>query len=320
MPPQPGQALVKTLASAISPGTELLIFRGQAPNDLDVDAAIKALKGSFAFPIKYGYTSVGQVLDVADASDEAWVGRTVFAFNPHETQFVADIDGLIPIPASVSVEDALFYPNMETAITFALDGAPLVGEQVAVFGQGIVGLLTTAVLGQYPLARLITADRYPFRRETSHELGADVSLDPALPDFIDQMRDLLQGDRVYAGADLAFELSGAPQALDAAIAVTGFHGRVVIGSWYGKKQVKLDLGGAFHRSRISLISSQVSSLNPDITGRWNRTRRAQTVWQQIRKINPAQFITHRFRIDEAEAAYTLLNEKPGEAIQVIFEY
>ncbi len=319
-PPRPGEALVETLASAISPGTEMLIFRGQAPKQLNADATIKALQGGLAFPVKYGYTTVGRVVEVAQNSDETWLGKTVFGFNPHETKYVSDIAGLLPLPTSVSVEDALFYSNMETAVTFMLDGAPLIGEQVMVFGQGVVGLLTTALLATYPLARLITADRYPFRRETSHELGADVSLDPSLPDFLAQLRDLLQGDRVYEGADLTYELSGAPQALDDAIAVTGFHGRVVIGSWYGKKKVKLDLGGAFHRSRISLISSQVSTLNPIVTGRWDRARRTQTVWQMIRLIEPAQLITHRFPIKAAEDAYAVLSERPETALQVIFEY
>lgn len=320
LPPRPGEVLVQSIASAISPGTELLILRGDAPANLSADSSIKALKGKLAFPIKYGYTCVGRVVDVGDERDASWIDRVVFAFNPHETRFVANLNDLIAVPASVAVEEALFYPNMETAITFMLDGAPLIGEQVAVFGQGIVGLLTTALLSKYPLARLITADRYALRRETSHKLGADVSLDPALPDFLEQMRDLLQGDRVYAGADLTYELSGAAKALDDAIAITGFTGRVVIGSWYGKKKVKLDLGGAFHRSRINLISSQVSTLNPMVSGRWDRQRRMQTVWQMIRRVKPAQFITHRFAFDEAEAAYETLIEQPESAIQVILEY
>ena len=78
-------------------------------------------------------------------------------------------------------------------------------------------------------------------------------------------------------ADLCFELSGAPSALNTAISLTGFDGRIMIGSWYGQKQSGLDLGGRFHRSRIRLISSQVSTIAPELTGRWDKDRRFESI-------------------------------------------
>ena len=60
--PGPGQVLVKTLASAISSGTELLIYRGEVPGEMAVDESIAALKSTFSFPLKYGYAAVGQVM------------------------------------------------------------------------------------------------------------------------------------------------------------------------------------------------------------------------------------------------------------------
>jgi len=320
--PEPGdyQVVVETIASAISPGTEMLIYRGEAPKELPADSTIGALSGNLAFPLKYGYAVVGKVIERGSEVDREWLGQTVFAFHPHESHFTTSPGELIAVPPGLSPEDALFYPNMETAVTFLMDGAPLIGEQVAVFGQGIVGLLTAALLAQYPLARLITADNYPLRRETSHELGADVSLDPALPDFTEQMRDLLQGARPYPGADLTYELSGSPQALDTALSITGFSGRIVIGSWYGTKHPQLNLGGAFHRSRIRLIASQVSTIDPAFSGRWNHTRRTLTVLKHLRQMQPSQFITHRYALEDAADAYELLHESPGEAIQVILTY
>jgi threonine dehydrogenase-like Zn-dependent dehydrogenase len=122
------------------------------------------------------------------------------------------------------------------------------------------------------------------------------------------------------GADLVYELSGVPSALDQAIAVTGFTGRVLVGSWYGQKPAHLDLGGHFHRNRIRLISSQVSTLAPELSGRWTKARRFQVAWEMIRKINPSRFITHRFPITQAHQAYQLLDQDPEGAIQVIFSY
>lgn len=318
--PSANQVMVKTILSAISPGTELLVYRGQAPTGLAADETIAALSGDLGFPLKYGYSTVGRVEATGREVDASWVGKLVFAFHPHQTRFVTPASELLPVPDGISVEDAVFLPNMETAINFVMDGMPLIGEQVAVFGQGIVGLLTTALLVQAPLARLLTLDRHPRRRQASLELGAHASLDPAAAGAIREAKSILQGASAYAGADLTYELSGAPAALDQAIALTGFNGRVVIGSWYGQKRVELDLGGRFHRSRIRLIASQVSTLAPELAGRWTKARRFELAWRMLQKVLPSRFITHCFPFDQAVYAYHLLDESPEEAIQVVLRH
>jgi 2-desacetyl-2-hydroxyethyl bacteriochlorophyllide A dehydrogenase len=319
-PPAAGEVVVQTTASAISPGTEMLVYRGQAPTEMAVDETIGALAGTFTFPLKYGYAAVGRIAGLGPDVDPGWRGRLVFAFNPHESHFIAPIGSLLTLPTDIDSDAALFLPNMETAVNFLLDGAPLIGEQVAVFGQGIVGLLTTALLARLPLASLITLDRYPLRREASLSLGAHASLDPSAPDALAQLQSHLQSDRPYAGADLIFELSGAPAALDMALAATGFNGRIVVGSWYGQKRADLNLGGRFHRSRIRLLSSQVSTLTPELLGRWTKSRRLQAAWQMLREVNPVRFVTHRFPLADAARAYELIDRRPGDCIQVILTY
>ncbi|MBM4293951.1 MAG: zinc-binding alcohol dehydrogenase [Deltaproteobacteria bacterium] len=318
--PSYGQLLVRTLISAISSGTENLIYRGQAPEDLAADEAIPALAGELAFPLKYGYSVVGQVESLGPGVAPEWQDRLILAFHPHESRFLATPDELLPLPPEVSVEGAVFFPNMETAVTLLLDGRPLLGEQVAVFGQGIVGLLLTGLLARWPLASLVTLDLHPRRRLASETLGAHASLDPSASDAQERLVSLLQGPRPYPGADLTYEISGNPTALDQAIAATGFSGRVVIGSWYGRKRADLQLGGRFHRSRMRLISSQVSTIAPELTGRWNKTRRYHLAWQMLRDLNPARFITHRFPFPQAAQAYELIDRNPAEVIQVILTY
>lgn len=309
------QVLVETRLSAISPGTEMLIYRGQFPEDLPVDENIACLKGRFGYPLKYGYCNVGQVSAVGAQVEASWQGRLVFAFQPHQSHYIADPQDLLPLPEGITPEQALFLPNMETAVNFVMDGRPLIGERVAVFGQGIIGLLTTALLARYPLEKLVTLDHYPLRRETSWQLGAQASLSPASPETAGRLHELLPD-----GTDLTFELSGAPQALDEAIRLTGFDGRVIIGSWYGQKRASLDLGGRFHRSRIRLVSSQVSTLAPELAGRWSKMRRLEVAWQMLRQIEPEHFITHRFGLAQANQAYQLIDQHPEETIQVVLTY
>ena len=237
--PGPGEALVKTLVSAISSGTEMLLYRGQMPGEMPVDESITALNGTFQYPIKYGYAAVGRVEEVGSGEAGVGPGDLVFSFRPHESSFISPASELIKVPDGISAEDAAFLPTMETAVNLVMDGQPSIGEQVAVFGQGVVGLLVTALLSDMPLASLVTIDQHERRRRESLALGATASL---APDYMGLMQ-ALQGSRNYRGADLSFELSGNPATLDQAVKTAGYNGRIVVGSWYGTKESRLDLGG-----------------------------------------------------------------------------
>jgi NADPH:quinone reductase-like Zn-dependent oxidoreductase len=312
------QLAVQTEVSAISPGTEMLIYRGQAPGDLPADEALASLEGDLSYPLKYGYACAGRVAAAGSSELGEWQGRRVFSFQPHASAFQARPDQVIPIPEVTSTERAVFLPNQETAVNLVHDGAPLLGERVVVFGQGVVGLLTTALLSQLPLERLITLDRYELRRRASLQAGAHHSLDPLAADTTVILSELLQGNP--AGADLVFELSGVPQALNQAIEVAGFDGRIVVGSWYGTKKAPLDLGGRFHRQRIRLVSSQVSTIRPGLSGRWTKTRRLQVALEQLGEVQPERWITQRFPVERAQQAYQLIDQNPEEAIQVLLTY
>lgn len=317
--PQPAadQVLVQTRFSAISPGTEMLVYRGQWPQGVTVDATLEALAGTFAYPLAYGYCTVGRVIAAGPAVTGDWLGRRVFAFHPHEDLFCARPSLLHRIPDDLDDETALFLPNMETAVNLMLDGAPLIGEQVVVIGQGIVGLLATALLARFPLASLTTLESHPLRRRASLRLGASLSLDPADPGLFTRLGAIPgQGGQ----ADLVFELSGNPAGLDTALALARPSGRVVIGSWYGSKRADLDLGSFFHRGRLTLISSQVSGIAPALSGRWQAHRRLEVAWEMLRQVQPRTCISHRFALADAAEAYALIDRSPGETIQVIFEH
>ena len=296
--PQKDEVLIQTRFSAISAGSEILVFRGQISSKLPADEKIRALKHEFKYPFKYGYASIGRILAVGPEVPESLLNRNVFCFNPHESHYTAHQDQLIAIPEDIDLPDALFLPNMETAVNFLMDGRPVIGEVVVVFGQGVVGLLTTALLAMLPLRKLVTLDKFPVRRNKSLDLGAHITLDPNDTNLTEIMAAALKSENDENRADLVYELSGNPGALNQAITTAGFGSRIVIGSWYGDKKAELILGVRFHRKRIHLISSQVSTLSPKFTGRWSKARRLDVAWDMIRRLKPASFITHRFDIQQ----------------------
>lgn len=300
------EVLVETICSAISAGTEMLVYRGEFPKLQDAHDAVSS---ELKYPLAYGYACVGVVKETGKQVDKSWLGKSVFAFQPHSSSFITHPSSLILIPNSLSSENACFLPNMETAVNLVQDGAPILGERVLVLGQGVVGLLTASLLNEFPLENLTVIDSIELRRKALKVKGQKSKVKTFMP--------LDLGASTF---DLSFELTGSPSALNTAIEHTAFSGRIVIGSWYGQKHVEVDLGGSFHRSRIRLISSQVSTISPELSGRWDKSRRFEVAWQALERTQPAKWITHRFLLEDAAKAYQLLDEHPQETIQVVFEY
>jgi len=312
--PGKDEVLITSRYSAISPGTEAMIFSGAFPKDGALDTRIQSLKGGFSYPFCYGYSLVGEVSATGSGVDEALLGKTLFAFHPHQNKAVVPLAACHAVPDGVVPEAALFLPQVETALNLIMDGAPLIGERVLVLGQGVVGLLTAALLTQFPLARLVAAEPLASRRELARQWGIAETVDPA---------DAAQWQALLAsldGADLAFELSGDIAGLNQAIEAAGFDGRIVVGSWYGDKSQALDLGGRFHRHRLRLISSQVSTLSPALTGRWDKRRRIDLAWRMVEKLQPQRLISQAFPLAKCSEAFETACGRRDGVMQVIFQY
>jgi 2-desacetyl-2-hydroxyethyl bacteriochlorophyllide A dehydrogenase len=310
--PPSDHVLVRVQVSAISAGTELLAFRGELPPDTQIDETLGALgQETFTYPFHYGYASVGEVIARGEGVDPAWIGRQVFSFQPHATAFLAPVDDVLVVPQGLDPERAVLFAHMETAVNLTLDGAPLLGEAVLVIGQGVVGLLTTALLRRFPLAALAAVETLAMRGQMARAFGAD-----------DVVTTLEDAQRILGpgGADLVYELSGRPEALDLAIGTAGHEARVVVGSWYGNKRSPIDLGGSFHRRRLRIISSQVSHIGAALSARWHRARRFETTWKLLAAIDTLRLVSHRFEFADAQAAYDLLDRHPEQTLQVLLTH
>ncbi|MCB2186864.1 MAG: oxidoreductase [Deltaproteobacteria bacterium] len=314
--PRRGQVLVQTLLTAISAGSELLVYQGAVDPASPADPTLSSLAGTLAYPLKYGYAAVGQVVETGPGVGPEWQERRVFAFQPHQSYFVAEVADLLVLPPELAPEQAVLLPNLETALSLVQDGAPLIGQKVAVLGQGVVGLLTTWLLAKFPLATLLTLEPLTLRRELSSRLGAQLCLDPTEPTQL-----ALAGAHLGSrGADLVYELSGQPAALGLALELAGYAASVVVGSWYGTRAVNLSLGERFHRGRQTITSSQVSTLAPGLSGRWDKPRRLAFALDLARQVDAGLFITQRRPLEEAPLMYDRLDRFPGSILQVVLSY
>ncbi len=273
LPRAPSPSL-QTAPSRVSVGTEMLLYKGEGPAVFDPSLA------AATYPCRYGYAWVGR--RITD-------GATVFALAPHGEVLRAGEASMRVIPHQIPPARACLAANLETAITLAWDVAPVFGERVVVFGGGVVGLLAVYIL---------------------RRIGIDVHLvEPSA------------SRRAYAGAwgakttaslaseayfDAAVEVTGNPAVLDDAIAAVVPEGRIVVGSFYGARRAPIGLGARFHRDRLSLRSSCVSTLPGELRGRFDYDRRFALVLETLQDARLDALLGTPVPFDEAPQLYEAL--------------
>jgi 2-desacetyl-2-hydroxyethyl bacteriochlorophyllide A dehydrogenase len=303
-----GQLLVATEWSGISSGTELLAYRGEVDPGLPLDETLGALAGTFTYPFRYGYSAVGRVVRPAAPFQE---GQRVFAFHPHQDRFVVDAREAVPVDG-LDPRAATMYPLVETALQVCLDAAPRLGETVVVVGLGAVGILAAALLARTG-AVVLGSEPEPARRAAAAAFGVRA----ADPDDAAEVVAALAGGR---GADLVVDASGNPRALASSLGLLAHEGTVLVCSWYGTKPVPLPLGADFHRRRLALRSTQVSTLPAALTARWDRRRRTELAWSLARELPLSVLATHEFPLERAAEAYACADRKDGGLIHAALLY
>ncbi|MFN2543816.1 MAG: zinc-binding alcohol dehydrogenase [Actinomycetota bacterium] len=307
--PERGKVLVRTEYSGVSGGTELLAYRGEIDPHLALDEAIGSLGGTFAFPFRYGYSCVGVVERSLDPAIPE--GSRVFAFHPHQDRFVVAADDVVEI-AGGDPRTATLFPLVETALQVGLDAGPRLGETVIVTGLGVVGILAGAMLSRAG-ARVIGSDPLAWRREAAKPFGIDAVSPP-------ELRASIEDATGGAGVSLVVEASGRPEVLDGALALLAHEGEALVCSWYGTKPVPLTLGGAFHRRRLTIRSTQVSSIPAAQRSRWDRRSRRDAARRLLSELPLEALATHEFPFDQAAQAFDAIDRGADGLLHAALRY
>jgi len=292
--PGDGDVLVRTLWSGISAGTEMLAYRGEIDPALPLDERIGALGGSFAFPFRYGYSCVGRV---ERGGGEIPDGQLVFAFHPHQDTFLVAAADVVVLD-DVDPRIATMFPLVETALQVALDAGLVLEERVAVTGLGVIGILTGLML-QRAGARVLGIEPLDKRRATA----ASVGLQALAPDEAAE----LIATSAPTGLPLVVEASGRPEVLRGALPFLAHEGEALVVSWYGTKDVRLPLGAEFHRRRLRIRSTQVSSIPAALAGNWSLGRRRAIVRELLHELPLAPLATHSYPFERAGEAFAVVD-------------
>lgn len=323
-PLQADDVRIHTLFSGISAGTELTAYRGSNPylnkrwdegHRLFVDGST-----SFEYPVNgWGYEEVGEVIEVGSSVTRVKIGDRIWGTWGHRSETIqteARAAGRILSP-TVDPRIGIFSQIGAIALNVILDADIHVGETVVVFGLGVPGQIV-AQLARLNGAHVIGVDSIAARRELALELGIQEVLDPAEGGVAERVRAKTGG----RGADVCLEITGNYHAMHEAIRTVAYSSRVCVAGFMQGEGAGLRLGEEFHHNRVAVIASQISGVAPALQHRWDEYRLASTAIRLAEdgKLKLSDLISHELPVEEAGFAFTMLDTRPQEALQVVLTF
>ena len=263
----PAHVRVRTVRSAISPGTEMTYVGTGATNPFlkkrwDADLRIfVAGNPSVEYPIVFGYRAAGNVVESAGSAVP--VGTRVYGKWRHTELVALPIDVAVDqrIPDGLSFDDGVDLGQMApigmNAIAYA--GEELRGTPAVVFGAGPIGLIVAQLAAASGASAVHVVDRLASRVEIAKTCGLDTLHSP---EGVDVAREL----KLRLGADViavVFECTGSTRALQEAIRTVRRRGRVVAVGFYQGEAAGLFLGDEFHHNGVEIRSAQIGNIHPD---------------------------------------------------------
>lgn len=288
----------------------MLAYRGDLDQDLAQDETIDSLGGTFRYPFRYGYSAVGVV---EESRAEMPVGTQVFAFHPHQDRFTVLARELVPIDG-LHPREATLFPLVETALQITLDADLDPGQRVVIMGLGPVGSLA-AVLFARSGVHVIGVDPLPWRRATLGGAG-DPKLTTAEPDSV--MSTIEEGG--HGPVPMVIEASGNPDAMRLGLKLLAHEGTLLVASWFGKRDVTLPLGRDFHRRRLTIRSTQVSTIPDRLKSQWDKNKRRQAVVGLMRELPLSPLATHTFPFENASEAFDAIDTRQEGLIHTALSY
>jgi 2-desacetyl-2-hydroxyethyl bacteriochlorophyllide A dehydrogenase len=320
----PSEVRIATLYSGISAGTEMTAFLGSSPflnRRWDPERRL-FVEGeqSWTFPMNaMGYEEVGRVVEVGRDVTRIREDQVIWGTWQHRSEHVAHEDWAAQrvLAAGVDPRLGIFSQIGAIALNAVIDAGIHLGEYVAVFGQGVPGLMVTQ-LARLNGATVIAVDRIGQRLEQAQALGAAHVVDASQGDVAARIKEITGG----RGADVSIEISGAYSALHEAIRATAYNSKVIACGFFQGEGQGLRLGEEFHHNRVAIICSQISGISPLLDHRWDRSRLDRTVMGLIAegRVDFGRLISHVVPAPRAQEAFDMLRDRPGECLQVVLDF
>ncbi len=325
--PAGDEVLIQTQVSGIKHGTELNMYRGTLPFASELwDPALRLFRSpgegeSVApfYPHTLGSWAAGVILEIGPEVRTFQPGDLVHGEWKHRQTALKTEAQLYRTPEQVDGETMVFTDPARFALAAIHDAEIKLGDRVAIFGLGAIGMLAMQMARLDGAAQVIAVDPIPGRLELARRLGADLTINPEIEDAGMAIKQATGS----AGVDVAVEISGAYASLQHAIRCVHKEGLVVTASYYGDRTIPLDLSREWHHNRITLRSSMpVWDCSHRHHPMWDlaRLERAAVSLLEEQKLSVKPLIGARISFDCAAEAYNLIDQSAGEKIKIILTY
>jgi threonine dehydrogenase-like Zn-dependent dehydrogenase len=323
---KPDEVRLKLIVSGIKHGTEMALYRGKTPfltNPFDMEYRMfmpreGAEKPHSLYPVSLGSWAVGEVIEVGAAVTRFKVGDLAHGEMPHRPTNVRPESKLFHLKPGMKPEHALFTDPTIFALGAVHDAQIKVGDRVAIFGMGALGLLAVQVARLNGAETVFAVDTLDNRLELAKQFGADAVFNARTTDAALEIKKATD----KKGVDVVIEISGAYPALQSAIRAVHVAGLIVTASYYSG-QGTLELGGEWHHNRPTIRSSMpVWGMPHRNYPMWDLRRTEETALRLIEngKVTVEPMIGRRYPYADAATAYQIIDQNPEATIKTLLDY
>jgi len=296
--PKPGEVLIRTEVTLISPGTERAFFLG-LPN------------AETGFPYYPGYSNIGQVVALGDAvthvqgGEALGVGDRVATAAGHTSHALMRADRCWKVPDPLTPDEAVYFNLACIALQGVRKARLELGEPALVLGMGLIGNLALQLARLQGAFPVIGLDMDAGRREIAARCGADLVLDPAAPDTPDALAAATEA----RGPAVVIEATGSAEAVNEALALAGSHARVVLlASTRGVTETNFYRD--VHKKGLTVLGAHAGTVPPhdSSAGFWTRSDDTRMALRLLAagRLQVEALTSERFPSREAPRAYDLL--------------
>lgn len=301
--PAPGEALIVTIQSGISAGTERMWFDGSA-------GALRS--GRRAYPYRPGYELVGRVAAAGSGFTDVPVGARVFAMKPHGSHaLLSRDDAWVALPEPLGDDDAVAIALTATALHAIHRSGMTVGDGAIVAGLGALGFILVQVLAASFAGPVIALTGTPEKTALARSHGATTALTYA---------ELPAARGALPPVQTVFDCSGAATNIARLLPLARRQGEIVLAGFYNEP-IALDGETIFDRElTIKGVRGAGATRGGTDDNRWDRRRNLALAGALVAagKVRARRLVTHRFPADRFDDAYRLIADrsKSRDAIQV----
>jgi threonine dehydrogenase-like Zn-dependent dehydrogenase len=318
---QPSQIKIKSVYGAAKHGTEMSFYKGYG-NDRGGYDAVKGIfdheKTNNPYPFHIGNMVVGTVTEIGSGVSTFAVGDRALAYSGFATAVVAEARSCWKLPDTVSWQSGVCIDPADFAFSAIRDGNVRIGDAVAVFSLGAIGLMVIQLLAQTGAHPIIALDPIEQRRALAIEFGATNVIDPTKTDAGQEIRKITSN----RGADVIIEYSGTRQAMQDALRGVAYGGTVVAGAFPPPYTAGLDLGAEAHVNIPNIVFTRACSDPNRDHPRWNNDRIYSCCYDLIinKRVLGEKVVWPIVGFDELITAYPKIADDPSSTLKLGVRY